>query len=207
MGSTAFPATREVHVAATLEDARAGRHRPRARSSRRARSSWRCPAAEVERLVAECGRALAPGQRFVRGVYAGGTLAWEAAGAAGGAAAERGPRRRRRRRRASRRRSRRRSLHGGAPAPDDRRHGAPRVDRARGPRPVHRRPAARRRPRLRRPSSIPPASCCPALHSARRDARRGPPWSGGGHQRHRDRARSAGALQSGGGAPSGPASS
>ena len=79
MGSTAFPATREVHVAATLEDAAldaaalARGHAPRP-------IELALPAAEVERLVAECGRALAPGQRFVRGVYAGGTLAWEAVG-------------------------------------------------------------------------------------------------------------------------------
>jgi FdrA protein len=38
------------------------------------------PSAEVERLVAEQVRALGPGQRFVRGVYSGGTLAWEAVG-------------------------------------------------------------------------------------------------------------------------------
>jgi FdrA protein len=35
--------------------------------------------AEIERLVAEQARALVAGQRFVRGVYSGGTLAWEAA--------------------------------------------------------------------------------------------------------------------------------
>jgi FdrA protein len=34
---------------------------------------------EVERLAAEQARRLAPGQRYVRGLYAGGTLAWEAA--------------------------------------------------------------------------------------------------------------------------------
>ena len=36
------------------------------------------PAAEIERLVAAHAGTLAPGQRFVRGVYTGGTLAWEA---------------------------------------------------------------------------------------------------------------------------------
>jgi hypothetical protein len=36
------------------------------------------PAAEIERLVAAQAGTLAPGQRFVRGVYTGGTLAWEA---------------------------------------------------------------------------------------------------------------------------------
>jgi succinyl-CoA synthetase alpha subunit len=34
--------------------------------------------AETERVVAAAAGALAPGQRFVRGLYAGGTLAWEA---------------------------------------------------------------------------------------------------------------------------------
>jgi succinyl-CoA synthetase alpha subunit len=34
--------------------------------------------AEARRLAGEAARGLAPGQRFVRGVYAGGTLAWEA---------------------------------------------------------------------------------------------------------------------------------
>jgi succinyl-CoA synthetase alpha subunit len=36
------------------------------------------PAAEIEQLVAAQAGPLAPGQRFVRGVYTGGTLAWEA---------------------------------------------------------------------------------------------------------------------------------
>jgi succinyl-CoA synthetase alpha subunit len=36
------------------------------------------PSSEVERLVVAAVDTLAPGQRFVRGVYAGGTLAWEA---------------------------------------------------------------------------------------------------------------------------------
>jgi len=38
------------------------------------------PAAEMERLVAAQAGALGPGRRFVRGVYSGGTLAWEAVG-------------------------------------------------------------------------------------------------------------------------------
>ncbi|HET7343633.1 MAG TPA: hypothetical protein VFL90_19365, partial [Methylomirabilota bacterium] len=38
------------------------------------------PAAEIERLVAVLAAPLAAGQRFVRGVYSGGTLAWEALG-------------------------------------------------------------------------------------------------------------------------------
>ena len=79
MGSTAFPVTRGVHVAATLEDA-ALAATALARGQAPGSIELALPAAEVERLVAECGRALAPGQRFVRGVYAGGTLAWEARG-------------------------------------------------------------------------------------------------------------------------------
>jgi FdrA protein len=79
MGSTAFPVTRGVHVAATLEDA-AVAATALARGQAPRPVELTLPAAEVERLVAECGRTLAPGQRFVRGVYAGGTLAWEAVG-------------------------------------------------------------------------------------------------------------------------------
>jgi FdrA protein len=66
-----------VHLAATLEDAAlaavalARGEAPRAMMFSR-------PAAEIERLVAEQAVTLAPGQRFVRGVYSGGTLAWEA---------------------------------------------------------------------------------------------------------------------------------
>ena len=66
-----------AHAASTLEDAAlaavalARGEPPRAIEFTR-------PAAEVERVVAEHARALAPGQRFVRGVYSGGTLAWEA---------------------------------------------------------------------------------------------------------------------------------
>ena len=36
------------------------------------------PASDIARLVDEQARTLSPGQRFVRGVYSGGTLAWEA---------------------------------------------------------------------------------------------------------------------------------
>jgi len=36
------------------------------------------PDGEVSRLVAHAARGLAPDQRFVRGIYSGGTLAWEA---------------------------------------------------------------------------------------------------------------------------------
>jgi hypothetical protein len=66
-----------VHAAATLEDAAlaavalARGEAPRA-------VEFSLPAGEVERLAAEQARPLAPGQRFVRGVYSGGTLAVEA---------------------------------------------------------------------------------------------------------------------------------
>jgi FdrA protein len=36
------------------------------------------PAADLDRLVGEQARGLDPGQRFVRGLFSGGTLAWEA---------------------------------------------------------------------------------------------------------------------------------
>jgi succinyl-CoA synthetase alpha subunit len=79
MGSTEFPATPGVHASATLEDAAltavalARGEAPRA-------VELTLPDAEVDALVARRARSLAPGQRFVRGVYAGGTLAWEAQG-------------------------------------------------------------------------------------------------------------------------------
>jgi succinyl-CoA synthetase alpha subunit len=66
-----------VHAASTLEDAAlaavalARGEVPRA-------VEFSLPAAEIEPLVAAQAGALAPGQRFVRGVYSGGTLAWEA---------------------------------------------------------------------------------------------------------------------------------
>jgi FdrA protein len=79
MGSTAFPVTRGVHVAATLEDAAlAAVALSRGQAPRPVELSL--PEAEVHQIVARCESALAPGQRFVRGVYAGGTLAWEARG-------------------------------------------------------------------------------------------------------------------------------
>jgi len=49
-----------------------------ARKERPIATEFTLPAAEVERLVAEAGHGRGPSQRFVRGVYAGGTLAWEA---------------------------------------------------------------------------------------------------------------------------------
>ncbi|MGH7314186.1 MAG: hypothetical protein ACREJV_13505, partial [Candidatus Rokuibacteriota bacterium] len=49
-----------------------------ARKERPVATEFGMPASEVERLVAEASRGLNPSQRWVRGVYAGGTLAWEA---------------------------------------------------------------------------------------------------------------------------------
>ena len=76
VGLVDFPAPRDVHVAETLEAAAvlaaglaAGRE-PR---------DIEPPAADLDRLVDEQARGFDPGQRFVRGVFAGGTLAWEAA--------------------------------------------------------------------------------------------------------------------------------
>ena len=66
------------HVAATLEDAaRAAVALARGRTPPEA-AEFSVPPEEIERLVSAQARALAPGQRFVRGVYAGGTLALEA---------------------------------------------------------------------------------------------------------------------------------
>jgi FdrA protein len=69
--------TGHVHAAATLEDAAlaavalARGEVPRA-------AEFSLPPAEIKRLVAAQAGALVAGQRFVRGVYSGGTLAWEA---------------------------------------------------------------------------------------------------------------------------------
>lgn len=66
-----------VHAAGTLEDAALAAvallrgQEPRA-------VDFSLPATEIDRLAAEQSRGLAPGQQFVRGLYAGGTLAWEA---------------------------------------------------------------------------------------------------------------------------------
>jgi succinyl-CoA synthetase alpha subunit len=72
-GTAAWP-----HRAATLEDAALaavalarGQAPPRAVEFSR-------PPEEIERLVAAQAGSLGAGQRFVRGVYSGGTLAWEA---------------------------------------------------------------------------------------------------------------------------------
>jgi succinyl-CoA synthetase alpha subunit len=73
-----------VSAAATLEDAAlAAVALARGQAPRAVEFSL--PAAEIDRLVAEQVRALAPGQRFVRGLYAGGTLAWEAVALLGAA--------------------------------------------------------------------------------------------------------------------------
>jgi len=66
-----------LHAAATLEDA-AMAAVALARGEVPRAVEFSMPAAEIERLVAAQAAALAPGQRFVRGVYSGGTLAWEA---------------------------------------------------------------------------------------------------------------------------------
>jgi succinyl-CoA synthetase alpha subunit len=70
---------RGVHVAATLEDA--GRAAVAlARGKTPTATEFTLPPADVARLVADAAGGLAPGQRFVRGVYSGGTLAYEAVG-------------------------------------------------------------------------------------------------------------------------------
>jgi hypothetical protein len=66
-----------AHVAATLEDA--GRAAVAlARGTPPTASNFTVPAGEIERLVAGAAQGLGAGQRFVRGVYSGGTLAYEA---------------------------------------------------------------------------------------------------------------------------------
>ena len=68
-----------VHVAATLEDA--GRAAVAlARGTTPTATEYAESAADIERVVGDAARRLAPGQRYVRGLYAGGTLAYEAAG-------------------------------------------------------------------------------------------------------------------------------
>jgi succinyl-CoA synthetase alpha subunit len=70
-GLTAPVTTATLEDAALAAVALARGERPRA-------VEFSLSAAEVERVVAEQVRAPAPGQRFVRGLYSGGTLAWEA---------------------------------------------------------------------------------------------------------------------------------
>src|SRR5438094_933644 len=71
------PAAGPWRVPATLEDARRAAV-ALARGTTPAATAFTLTAAEVERLVADAARGLAPGQRYVRGVYSGGTLAYEA---------------------------------------------------------------------------------------------------------------------------------
>jgi succinyl-CoA synthetase alpha subunit len=66
-----------VYVAATLEDAGHAAV-ALARGKKPVPTEFTLPQAEVERLVGDAARELAPGQRYVRGVYSGGTLAFEA---------------------------------------------------------------------------------------------------------------------------------
>ncbi|MBI3825760.1 MAG: acyl-CoA synthetase FdrA [Candidatus Rokubacteria bacterium] len=79
MGEAADAGAGAWHRAATLEDAAlavvalARGQTPRARE-------FTAPAGEIEALVEGAARRLAASQRFVRGVYAGGTLAYEAIG-------------------------------------------------------------------------------------------------------------------------------
>jgi succinyl-CoA synthetase alpha subunit len=76
VGTTTPPAGR-WHLAATLEDAgRAAVALKRGKTP--AALDFTLPAASVAQLVADAARGLAPGQRYVRGVYSGGTLAYEA---------------------------------------------------------------------------------------------------------------------------------
>jgi succinyl-CoA synthetase alpha subunit len=77
-----FPGARAfdggAHAASTLEDAaRAAVALARGQAPAPAVEFTR-PIDEIDRLVAETARGLAPGRRYVRGVYAGGTLAHEA---------------------------------------------------------------------------------------------------------------------------------
>jgi FdrA protein len=65
------------HVAATLEDT-ALAAAALARGERPAPADFTAAAGDVARVVEESTAGLARGQRFVRGVYSGGTLAWEA---------------------------------------------------------------------------------------------------------------------------------
>lgn len=65
------------HVAASLEDA-ALAAAALAQGRTPAPVEFTLPAPTVARLVQDAARGLGAGQRFVRGVFAGGTLAWEA---------------------------------------------------------------------------------------------------------------------------------
>ncbi|HEY3191111.1 MAG TPA: hypothetical protein VGJ70_26695, partial [Solirubrobacteraceae bacterium] len=68
------------HTAATLEDtARLAVALARG-TARPAPREFTAPESEIARIVDDATRSLAAGQRFVRGVYSGGTLAYEAVG-------------------------------------------------------------------------------------------------------------------------------
>jgi FdrA protein len=67
------------HTAATLEDA-AQAAVALARGARPMPIEFTDPADEIAQLVHETTRAMHPGQRYVRGIYSGGTLAYEALG-------------------------------------------------------------------------------------------------------------------------------
>jgi len=66
-----------VHAVGTLEDA-ARAAAAIARGTTPLMPDFTLPAEQIERLVESAVRGLTSAQRFVRGVYAGGTLAWEA---------------------------------------------------------------------------------------------------------------------------------
>jgi FdrA protein len=67
------------YAAATLEEAALGTV-ALARGMRTTPIEFTMPKEEIERFIGETMRAMQPGQRFVRGLYAGGTLAYEALG-------------------------------------------------------------------------------------------------------------------------------
>jgi len=76
VGLADFPAPRDVRIATTLEDAAAI---AAGIAAGRAPRDLQLPAADLDRLVDEQARGFDPAQRFVRGLFSGGTLAWEAA--------------------------------------------------------------------------------------------------------------------------------
>ncbi len=73
----AASADRSWYPAATLEDAALAAV-ALARGTGPKRSAFALSSEEIERLVEDATRPMQPGQRFVRGIYAGGTLAHEA---------------------------------------------------------------------------------------------------------------------------------
>jgi FdrA protein len=87
---TAVPPAGRWHVAATLEDAG---HAAVAlkRGKTPAAIEFTLPATGVAQLAADAAQSLAPRQRYVRGIYSGGTLAYEAIGLLAGALADVAP--------------------------------------------------------------------------------------------------------------------